>query len=113
MFAQEYAGVFAWYRLNAVFFVTDSHRRRRSREVEEGVSNDLARAVECGLTSSLREHDIRASGSQPQHLHRLFRVVSLSPPKGVDRSMLEEKQEVSVVASGFASKELILVYRFL
>lgn len=99
--------------LHAANVVADAHGRGCPREVDERVANDLTWAMVCCLSSSKREDAVRASGLQSQSFLRGLRIIALPSTEGVDRSMFQEEEEVPVIARGFASEQLQLMYSLL
>lgn len=124
---EEHSRVVARNVLNTVFFgkmgleellhaanvVADAHGRRCPREVDERIANDLTWTMVCCLSSSKREHAIRARRLQSQSFLCGFRIIALPSTEGVDRSMFQEEEEVPVIARGFASEQLQLMYSLL
>lgn len=99
--------------LHAANVVADAHGRRCPREVDERIANDLTWAMVRGLSSSKREHAVRASGLQSQSFLCRLRIVALPSTEGVDRSMFQKEEEIPMIARDFASEQLQLVYSLL
>lgn len=124
---EEHSGVVARNVLDTVFFgklgleellhaanvVADAHGRRCPREVDERIANDLTWAMVCYLSSSKREDAVRSCGLQSQSFLCGLRIIALPSTEGVNRSMFQEEEEVPVIARGFASEQLQLMYSLL
>jgi len=83
--------------LQATDVVPNADRRGLgATEVEQRITDDLARSVVRELSASLGEHKVRAEGGQSRAFGRGFGL-RLAASAGVDGLVLEEEKDVLVV----------------